>query len=133
MAIIRALSRLSTAPTSFGRVSQLLRRDRWAWLYAPSAQSVEFALRNTVAALLALAIAMWMELDSPIWATMTVWAVAQGTRGESFQGALAHCWNGHRCNGCNRSFYGFPTAASVVFHDIGAVDGALRRGCDLRQ
>lgn len=26
---------------------------------------------------------MWLELDSPIWSVMTVWAVAQGTRGES--------------------------------------------------
>ncbi|CDG39245.1 Hypothetical membrane-spanning protein [Asaia bogorensis] len=69
------------------RLPYTLKRDRWAWLFAPSAQSVEFALRNTIAALLALGIAMWMELDSPIWATMTVWAVAQGTRGESLSKA----------------------------------------------
>ncbi|EHH68631.1 hypothetical protein GMO_14010 [Gluconobacter morbifer G707] len=32
---------------------------------------------------MAVGIAFWMELDSPAWAAMTVWAVAQTTRGES--------------------------------------------------
>ncbi|AQS87300.1 fusaric acid resistance protein FusB [Neoasaia chiangmaiensis NBRC 101099] len=62
-------------------------RDKWGWLYAPTPQALEFAFRNTIAALLSLAIAMWMELDSPVWAPMTVWAVAQGTRGESLSKA----------------------------------------------
>ncbi|MCO6159646.1 FUSC family protein [Asaia lannensis] len=75
------------ASNTIARFNTLVRRDRWAWLYAPTGQAVEFALRNTIAALLALGTAMWMELDSPIWATMTVWAVAQGTRGESLSKA----------------------------------------------
>ncbi|GBR55899.1 FUSC family protein [Gluconobacter sphaericus] len=54
-----------------------------SWLYAPSPSSVTFALRNTVAACLAVGIAFWMELDDPAWAAMTVWAVAQTSRGES--------------------------------------------------
>ncbi|GBR11573.1 fusaric acid resistance protein FusB [Asaia spathodeae NBRC 105894] len=87
MPVLRFFSRFSLNPNAFGSVSLSLRRNRWAWLYAPSSQAVEFALRNTIAALLALGIAMWMELDSPIWATMTVWAVAQGTRGESLSKA----------------------------------------------
>ena len=87
MLVLRSFSRFFSKPASFDTVSLFLRRDRWAWLYAPSGQAVEFALRNTVAALLALGIAMWMELDSPIWATMTVWAVAQSTRGESLSKA----------------------------------------------
>lgn len=62
-------------------------RARWKWLYAPSPQAVEFAFRNTIAALIALAIALWMELDSPVWAPSTVWAVAQATRGESLSKA----------------------------------------------
>ncbi|EHH69160.1 hypothetical protein GMO_04670 [Gluconobacter morbifer G707] len=42
-----------------------------------------FALRTTAAALLALGIAFWMELGEPQWAAMTVWIVAQNSRGES--------------------------------------------------
>lgn len=61
--------------------------DRWRWLFAPTPQAVEFAFRNTVASLLALAIALWMELDSPVWALLTVWAVAQASRGESLSKA----------------------------------------------
>ncbi|MDI6651738.1 FUSC family protein [Gluconobacter japonicus] len=53
------------------------------WLFAPSITSVMFALRTTIAALLALAIALWMELGEPQWAAMTVWIVAQNSRGES--------------------------------------------------
>ncbi|MFT8950821.1 MAG: FUSC family protein [Gluconobacter sp.] len=53
------------------------------WLFAPSITSVMFALRTTIASLLALAIALWMELGEPQWAAMTVWIVAQNSRGES--------------------------------------------------
>lgn len=53
------------------------------WLFAPSGNAVEFALRNTVASLVALGIAFWMELGEPQWAAMTVWITAQGSRGES--------------------------------------------------
>ncbi|MBS1084771.1 FUSC family protein [Gluconobacter sphaericus] len=56
---------------------------RFGWLFAPSITSVMFALRTTVASLLALAIALWMELGEPQWAAMTVWIVAQNSRGES--------------------------------------------------
>ncbi|MCX5614335.1 FUSC family protein [Bombella saccharophila] len=57
------------------------------WLFAPSLNAFFFALRTTVAACLALGIALWLELDSPIWAPMTVWSVAQLTRGESLSKA----------------------------------------------
>nr|WP_194299796.1 FUSC family protein [Acetobacter conturbans] len=59
------------------------RNQAFRWLYAPSPASLGFAVRTSCAALLALVIAMWMELDDPQWAAMTVWIVAQGSRGES--------------------------------------------------
>ena len=61
--------------------------SRLKWLYAPTPEALAFALRTTFAALMALTIAMWMELDSPPWAAMTVWIVAQGSRGESLSKA----------------------------------------------
>ncbi|RFD18860.1 FUSC family protein [Komagataeibacter melaceti] len=57
------------------------------WLFCPTPQAVGFAARNTVASLVALAIALWMELDSPQWAVATVWSVAQLRRGESMSKA----------------------------------------------
>ncbi|MCX5619383.1 MULTISPECIES: FUSC family protein [Bombella] len=57
------------------------------WVLAPSLNGFLFALRTTIAACLALGIALWLELDSPIWAPMTVWSVAQLTRGESLSKA----------------------------------------------
>jgi len=57
------------------------------WLYAPTPEALAFAVRTTFAALMALTIAMWMELDDPPWAAMTVWIVAQGSRGESLSKA----------------------------------------------
>ncbi|MXV44050.1 FUSC family protein [Saccharibacter sp. 17.LH.SD] len=42
-----------------------------------------FSLRTTIASLVALAIAFWMELGEPQWAAMTVWIVAQNSRGMS--------------------------------------------------
>lgn len=42
---------------------------------------IGFALRNTAASLTALHIAFLLDLDSPKWAAMTVWIVAQGSRG----------------------------------------------------
>ncbi|TPW36034.1 FUSC family protein [Oecophyllibacter saccharovorans] len=48
---------------------------------------VLFTLRTTFAALIALGIAFRMELDSPAWAPLTVWVVAQPTRGESLSKA----------------------------------------------
>ncbi|NVN10665.1 FUSC family protein [Nguyenibacter vanlangensis] len=57
------------------------------WLYAPSWSNVAFALRTAAAALLSLLIAMWLELDSPQWAPLTVWVVATSTRGETLSKA----------------------------------------------
>jgi uncharacterized membrane protein YccC len=45
--------------------------------------SVGFAVRTTVASLIALYIAFLIDLDDPKWAAMTVWIVAQGSRGMS--------------------------------------------------
>ncbi|KXV62281.1 fusaric acid resistance protein FusB [Acetobacter orleanensis] len=58
-----------------------------AWLIAPSPANLGFALRTTCAALLALSLALWMELDSPQWAAMTTWIVAQNSRGQSISKA----------------------------------------------
>lgn len=57
------------------------------WLRAPSIGDVTFAVRSSLAAGLSLLIAMWMELDSPQWAPLTVWVVAQSSRGESLSKA----------------------------------------------
>ncbi len=57
------------------------------WLLAPTPSAIGFALRTTAAALISLVIALWMELDDPQWAAMTVWIVAQGSRGESMSKA----------------------------------------------
>lgn len=54
-----------------------------AWIYAPKLTALGFSVRTTLAALFALAIALWMELGDPQWAPMTVWIVALGSRGES--------------------------------------------------
>lgn len=48
---------------------------------------VIFAVRSSLAAVLSLLIAMGMELDSPQWAPLTVWVVAQSSRGESLSKA----------------------------------------------
>ena len=42
-----------------------------------------FALRTTTASMLALYLAFQLQLDEPKWAAMTVWIVAQGSRGMS--------------------------------------------------
>jgi p-hydroxybenzoic acid efflux pump subunit AaeB len=42
---------------------------------------LEFAIRTTAAALLALACAALLNIHHPWWAAMTVWLVAQPTRG----------------------------------------------------
>ncbi|MDG6094480.1 FUSC family protein [Acetobacter sp. AN02] len=63
------------------------RNSHFRWLIAPTVPALAFAVRTTAAALLALVIALWMELDDPQWAPMTVWIVAQGSRGESLSKA----------------------------------------------
>ena len=60
---------------------------KWKWLFAPSLPALSFAIRTTVASLIALYLAMWMEMADPQWAAMTVWIVAQGSRGESLSKA----------------------------------------------
>ncbi|MDB5654010.1 MAG: hypothetical protein JWQ94_1623 [Tardiphaga sp.] len=45
--------------------------------------AVGFALRTTAASLIALYLAFLLNLDDPKWAAMTVWIVAQGSRGMS--------------------------------------------------
>lgn len=57
------------------------------WLLAPKATDLGFALRTTCAAFLALTLALWMEMDSPQWAAMTTWIVAQNSRGQSLSKA----------------------------------------------
>ncbi|MBV1836314.1 FUSC family protein [Acetobacter estunensis] len=57
--------------------------NTWEWLLAPTFPSFVFAIRTSFAAAISLLIAMWMELDSPAWAPLTVWVVALTSRGES--------------------------------------------------
>ncbi len=52
------------------------------FLLRPGRAAVMRAARGTAAALLALAIAIAAGLESPFWAAMTVWLVAQPTRGQ---------------------------------------------------
>ncbi|GAP25794.1 fusaric acid resistance protein FusB [Gluconobacter frateurii NBRC 101659] len=73
---------ISTSP------APLLRKLRW--LYAPDPVMAGYALRTTLTSLLALGIALKMELGSPQWAALTVWMVAQGTRGRSLAKAKWH-------------------------------------------
>jgi uncharacterized membrane protein YccC len=44
-------------------------------------QNIVFSLRTAAAAILALAIALWLELGDPQWATLTVYVLAQPTVG----------------------------------------------------
>lgn len=60
------------------------------WFYAPNILSFGYALRTTISSLIALGIALWWELGSPQWAMLTVWMVAQGTRGKSLAKARWH-------------------------------------------
>lgn len=62
-------------------------REKLKWLLEPSVGDIAFALRSALAAGLSLLIAMWMELDSPQWAPLSVWVVAQSSRGESLSKA----------------------------------------------
>ncbi|QDH16250.1 FUSC family protein [Swingsia samuiensis] len=79
------VARYSSTPNSITNAPPLKPKGKpfLSWLWAPSTSSLTFSLRTTIAACIALCIAFWMELDSPAWAAMTVWAVAQATRGES--------------------------------------------------
>ena len=44
-------------------------------------QNIVFALKTAAAAILALALAYWLELSDPQWATLTVYILAQPTVG----------------------------------------------------
>ncbi|MBB2202208.1 FUSC family protein [Gluconacetobacter tumulisoli] len=66
------------------------RQDHLRWLFAPDLLTFGYALRTTITSLVALGIALWWELGSPQWAALTVWMVAQGTRGKSVAKARWH-------------------------------------------
>ncbi|CAI3952566.1 FUSC family protein [Commensalibacter communis] len=69
----------------FSRVISLdfLSFENWRWLFCPSKVAIIFVFRTILASYAALAIALWMEMDSPRWAIMSVWVVAQNSsRGE---------------------------------------------------
>lgn len=51
--------------------------------YNVSSSNAMFAMRTTTASIIALFIVLEMNIDSPKWAPMTVWIVAQQTRGMS--------------------------------------------------
>lgn len=68
--------------------SGFLGRSRW--LFAPDIYNFGYALRTTFASLVALGIALWWELGSPQWACLTVWMIAQGSRGKSLAKARWH-------------------------------------------
>ncbi|MUG89878.1 FUSC family protein [Bombella sp. ESL0385] len=55
----------------------------WPKLQPTTLSAVFFSLRTTIACLVALAIALKMEMGGPQWAAMTVWIVAQNSRGMS--------------------------------------------------
>src|SRR5215468_6522504 len=54
---------------------------RWLPAIDTSWQNIVFALRTAAAAILALALAYWLELSDPQWATLTVYILAQPTVG----------------------------------------------------
>lgn len=56
---------------------------------SPKKTPLEFAIRTTVAALLAFACADLLNIHHPWWAAMTVWLVAQPTRGLLIERSLA--------------------------------------------
>ncbi|EUK18907.1 FUSC family protein [Commensalibacter papalotli (ex Servin-Garciduenas et al. 2014)] len=56
---------------------------KWQWLYAPSKPALGFACRTGVTSIVALYIALWMEMSSPFWAPLTVWMVSLLTPEES--------------------------------------------------
>ncbi|MGE4521663.1 MAG: FUSC family protein [Acetobacter sp.] len=57
---------------------------------APDLVRLGYAVRTTFSSLAALGIALWWELDSPQWACLTVWMIAQGSRGKSLGKAPWH-------------------------------------------
>lgn len=84
------MARLQTV-TSWMERHLLIRKEfieSFRWIYAPSSSAFIFALRTTIASFIALTIAMWLQMDSPKWAPMTVWVCARNTsRGETISKA----------------------------------------------
>ena len=81
-------ARTATLPLPERITSVLMHQvRRLSWIYAPALPDLAFAVRTAFAAIISLLIAMWMELDSPQWAPLTVWVVAQSSRGESLSKA----------------------------------------------
>ncbi|MBF2718141.1 FUSC family protein [Agrobacterium vitis] len=74
----------ATKNTTRGDVNRW--RRRFVFLKGPS---VSFALRTTIAAILAMALATLLQIHHPYWAAMTVWLVAQPTRGLVVERGLA--------------------------------------------
>lgn len=58
------------------------------WLPPVDQSAMLFALRTTLASLIALYIGFLMSMDDPKWAAMTVWIVAQQSRGMSRSKAI---------------------------------------------
>ncbi|WP_173570157.1 FUSC family protein [Acetobacter conturbans] len=77
-----------SAPFGSGPLGKWIARQKW--FYAPSLLNFGYALRTTIASLIALGIALWWELGSPQWAPLTVWMIAQGSRGKSLAKARWH-------------------------------------------
>lgn len=64
--------------------------QQWKWLYAPTQSALGLALRTGITSIIALYIALWMEMSSPFWAPLTVWMVALLTPEESNAKARWH-------------------------------------------
>jgi uncharacterized membrane protein YccC len=72
------IATFSNSAKLFGSMARGLTLPQWlTW------PAVGFALRTTAASLVALYIAFLLNLDDPKWAPMTVWIVAQSSRGMS--------------------------------------------------
>ncbi|MEN3177091.1 FUSC family protein [Gluconobacter sp. OJA] len=70
-----------------GSPQAINRKIELTWLLTPSLANLGFAVRTSVAAILSLFIAIWLQLGSPQWAPLTVWVVATASRGESLSKA----------------------------------------------
>lgn len=64
--------------------------QKWQWLYTPKKSAIGFVCRTGITSIIALYIALWMEMSSPFWAPLTVWMVALLTPEESNSKARWH-------------------------------------------
>ncbi|MVA81875.1 hypothetical protein GOZ89_20875 [Agrobacterium vitis] len=83
---LKRTDRMSSATKQ--TISGDVNRRRWRFVFLKG-PSVSFALRTTIAAILALALATVLQIHHPYWAAMTVWLVAQPTRGLVVERGLA--------------------------------------------